>query len=93
MGLSYYDKLVPGDKINNLEVLEYSHTDCRNNRHLKIKCHCGNIFTTYAYKIKSGHTKSCGCRKVKVCVDRNKSMTTEEKRLYHQKAWDTRRRR
>ena len=34
------------------------------------KCHCGNLFTTYAKTLKDGKTKSCGCLRKKVSAER-----------------------
>ena len=45
-----------GKKFNKLTVLEYvgkSKWLC--------KCDCGSLITVIAPKLKSGHTKSCGC--------------------------------
>lgn len=35
-------------------------------RYALFKCRCGNEFETAVLKIKNGHTKSCGCHKIKV---------------------------
>lgn len=36
----------------------------------KAKCKCGNLVDVDHYKIKSGHSKSCGCYKIKLCGDK-----------------------
>lgn len=41
---------------------------------LKLQCDCGNMFITSAWKMSSGHTKSCGCLRKK---------TTSEMRYKH----------
>ena len=28
------------------------------------ECDCGNVFTARDYDVKSGHTESCGCKKI-----------------------------
>lgn len=40
-------------------------------RYADFKCYCGNIFRTTVGKIKSGHTKSCGCLHSKGLSERN----------------------
>lgn len=45
-----------GKKFNRLTVLEYA-----GKSKWLCKCDCGNLTTVIAPKLKSGHTKSCGC--------------------------------
>lgn len=50
-----------GQIINNIEIIEEAPR--RNGRiYWRCKCYCGNIFETEGYSIKTGHTKSCGCK-------------------------------
>ena len=35
------------------------------------QCSCGNSGWFYAYKLKSGHTKSCGCLRIESTIERN----------------------
>lgn len=49
-----------GEKYGRLTVLEYVETMNRNPRWL-CKCDCGNTTITTTCKLRSGHTKSCGC--------------------------------
>lgn len=49
-----------GKKFNKLTVLEISGKRLYNKIYL-CKCDCGNSANIEGYKIKSGHTKSCGC--------------------------------
>ena len=50
-----------GDRYSNLVVTELT----TSGRHKLAVCHCdcGNTTTTNIYKLSSGHTKSCGCRR------------------------------
>ena len=90
MGIQRYDKLESGDIIGGLEVLEYSHTDCGNNRWLNILCECGTKFKAAAWRIKSGHTKSCGCLIRKVYALRNIGTPYKERCIRAKKGWKTR---
>ena len=49
-----------GKEFNSLKVLSF---DCNKNgrTYWKCKCICGNYCSIEAYKLKTGHTKSCGC--------------------------------
>src|SRR6185369_598214 len=37
----------------------------------KCRCECGNFTIVVSQKIRSGHTKSCGCDKSRLCADAN----------------------
>lgn len=51
-----------GKKFNHLFVLEVIKGEPgKGQRFFKCKCDCGAIGMWYYYKVKSGHTKSCGC--------------------------------
>jgi hypothetical protein len=54
-----------GTKVNKLTVIGYTEPDWLNKKRRKAicKCECGNITNVTVCKIKSGHTKSCGCIK------------------------------
>lgn len=49
-----------GKNFNNLKVLDFD-SNKGGRTYWKCRCICGNICIAEAYKIKSGHTKSCGC--------------------------------
>lgn len=50
-----------GITFGRLTVLEFSHT-CRNRKgHWRCSCSCGETTIVAAYKLRSGHTSSCGC--------------------------------
>lgn len=48
-------------KFNHLTVIRKSHQDKRGEWFWICKCDCGNETIASGYKIRSGHTKSCGC--------------------------------
>jgi hypothetical protein len=50
-----------GQKINRLLILERVKSKDGKNTFWKCQCNCGNIIVTTTTKIRSGHTKSCGC--------------------------------
>lgn len=58
-GINIKGQLQPGDKINNLTVVYKT----KKNKiiYFVCKCDCGNYTAVAQAKIKSGHTKSCGC--------------------------------
>lgn len=41
------------------------------------KCHCGKIFETKATYVKTGRTRSCGCKRNKMLIERNKAFRQE----------------
>jgi hypothetical protein len=53
--------LKPGDKINRLTVLQFSHISNHYRRYFKFKCDCGNEKIILGSLVSSGNTKSCGC--------------------------------
>lgn len=59
----------PGDKYNNLTLLEEVPTSKQRRVYWKCKCDCGNIKEYSISYVKTNHTKSCGClRKVKARI-------------------------
>jgi len=67
-----------GKKFNRLTVIKFSHIKI--NSFWKCKCICGNYSIVNGQKLKSGHTKSCGCwKKEKTGFKKgHKSFLTEE---------------
>ncbi len=60
-------KINDGEKYNMLKVLEFSHKDEKTGQDFyKCICDCGNEKTVNVHKLITGHTKSCGCWKLKV---------------------------
>lgn len=47
-----------------IELLEPSYKDKEGKWYWKCKCFCGNEFVALPAKIASGHTSSCGCKKI-----------------------------
>lgn len=50
-------------------------------------CDCGKTVIVNSQNLKNGHTKSCGCRKIEILVDRNKdgligNIPRQKNRLY-----------
>ena len=67
-----------GKKFNRLTVLEYigkSKWLC--------KCDCGNLTTVIAPKLKSGHTKSCGCYNKEKVSERMKEIAKQNFTKHH----------
>lgn len=62
---SYIRKDLSKQKFGRLTVINYSHTIkteySRGKAFWLCKCDCGNTLTVPTDKLKSGHTKSCGC--------------------------------
>lgn len=60
-------------KFNGCEIL--NPVDLNKNTafsNFNVKCFCGVVFQTYPARLKSGHTKSCGCFKKKLTEERFK---------------------
>lgn len=51
------------EKYNSLEVIKVSGRDKGKRKRVLCKCDCGVIKEYDYYKVKTGHTKSCGCLK------------------------------
>lgn len=70
-------KSLIGKKFNKLLVLDFSHTKI--NTFWKCRCDCGNLCVVNGSKLKSGHTKSCGCLKKNTGFQEgHKSFLTED---------------
>lgn len=50
-----------GSVFFDVEVLRVSHKNHRSEHFYVCRCHCGSEFTANGYKVKIGHTRSCGC--------------------------------
>lgn len=50
-----------GQKFNKLTVIEFVEKDAQYRKYYKCKCDCGNETIVRLDKLRSGHTKSCGC--------------------------------
>lgn len=54
-----------GQTFNKLTVIERVKSPNGNSRWL-CQCACGKMMEAYAYKLRQGHTKSCGCTRARV---------------------------
>ena len=52
-----------GKIFGNLKVLSIVENDLKGRKRIECECECGIIKTYDFYKVKTGHTKSCGCKK------------------------------
>lgn len=52
-----------GQKFGRLKVIERADNNCHGQAQWKCVCDCGNFVVVPGYKLRSGHTKSCGCLK------------------------------
>ena len=50
-----------GKIFGNLKVLSIVENDSKGRKRIECECGCGSIRAYDFYKVKSGHTKSCGC--------------------------------
>lgn len=75
-----------GHRFGRLVVIVYAGDDCimkNNNSRWICQCDCGNTVIVDTGKLKSGHTKSCGCLRSDKAKERmivNNPMKTEEQR-------------
>lgn len=53
---------ITGQVFNGITALKFSHTDKLKRSIWSFKCHCGKLFNNSISEIKSGGTKSCGCK-------------------------------
>jgi hypothetical protein len=80
-----YENLT-GQVVNGIEFMGHHENTLQANGKTKwrLKCHCGNEFTCRADSIKGGHTKSCGCLKLRKGSDHPayKTGKTKDRRGY-----------
>lgn len=76
-----------GRKFNRLTVLSYVKTDKHYNSYWLCKCDCGKEITVTAGRLRSGHSKSCGCymreQSKNQAVKRNTKHSLSKTRLYN----------
>ena len=53
--------IAPNTRFGKLAVIKKVESDKRGNAQYKCRCDCGNLIQVIAVKLRSGHTKSCGC--------------------------------
>lgn len=59
-----------GKRFGELTVIERDFRENSKKTYWKCKCDCGNIVSIDAFKLKNGHTKSCGCLRNKPSAHR-----------------------
>lgn len=70
-----------GQRFGKLVVLEIAET--KNwNVYWKCQCDCGNTKNVLAARLRSGKTKSCGCLRKEMLVDRSRKHDLRHKRIY-----------
>lgn len=60
-----------GKKFNKLLVIKRAENNSKGNAQWLCKCDCGNTIITVGYRLKNGHTKSCGCLNVSHKLSKN----------------------
>jgi hypothetical protein len=66
-----------GKKFNRLMVVNLSHKD-KYSYYWNCVCECGNLKTERGARLKNGQTKSCGCLKMKVKMDKIMSLIGQQ---------------
>ena len=64
-------KDILGLKFGRLTAIEFSHKE-KNERIWKCRCDCGKIVYSTVGRLQCGNTKSCGCLKTDILIERNK---------------------
>lgn len=80
MQLTKSNELI-GRKFGSLTVIEESERVGKNKRALCL-CDCGKHSTVIIYNLKNGHTRSCGCLRVRVATESNTSHGLSKTRFY-----------
>lgn len=77
---SKYIDLV-GSVINGIEFIRFLYVSKNGGAIWLCKCHCGLLFCSRASDIKSGHKKSCGCRKKQLRIKESEMIGKKFTRL------------
>lgn len=64
-------KDLTGQTFGNLYVVKRIENTATNKAQWQCECLCGNIIPVITSHLKSGHTKSCGCLKRDLCIERH----------------------
>lgn len=81
MNIQNNDQSYLGKKYNRLTVIDFKSVR-GNHAHAKLhwewvcRCDCGNVGVFLPSRVRSGHTKSCGCYKSDLTIERNKKTKT-----------------
>lgn len=71
-----------GKKYGRLTVLKLDHKDKRNECFWLCRCDCGNTTIVSGYKLRTGHTRSCGCYREETRGDHHRSHGMTDTKLY-----------
>ena len=71
-----------GKKYGRLTAIKLDHKDKRNECYWLCKCDCGNTTIVSGYKLRTGHTRSCGCYREEKRGDRHRSHGMTDTKLY-----------
>lgn len=76
-----------GKKFNRLTVVKFIKKDKYYNSYWLCECECGNEVIVTAGRLRSGHSKSCGCymkeRSKELCIKRNTKHNLSNTRLHN----------
>lgn len=64
---------ITGESLGMLVVEKFAGMNKHGEALWKCKCSCGGEIITVGYRLRNGHTKSCGCLKRKVIGDRSRT--------------------
>jgi len=79
-------EIIGNNNITFIREMETRRVSNTNIRYAMFKCHCGNIFKTSISSIRTGHSTSCGCIKIKMLVDFNTTHKMYKTSTY--RVWD-----
>lgn len=71
-----------GQRFGRLIVIEEAKKEKSNNSYWRCRCDCGNETTVIGTSLTSGHTTSCGCKKIEETIKRNTTHGESNTRLY-----------
>lgn len=72
-----------GKQYGRLTVLEYSCRNTRGKSMWKCQCECGNTCEVLGTRLRSGHTKSCGCYNHEITKEKSTTHGMSNSRLYN----------
>lgn len=67
---------ITGQRFERLVAVERHHQGIQGRWHWLCKCDCGNSVVVLGTQLRNGNTKSCGCLKSDVVIQRNKDSST-----------------
>ena len=72
-----------GEVLGSHDIMFVKEAERKTQRRAVFECFCGNTFVAAISDVRSNHTKSCGCRKNKVLLDRNTTHGESKTRLHY----------